>query len=213
LLGARRLPEGLSNATGNLLDIGAADRWIAEHLPIAVHYVALDYPSTGRDMYGASPDVFADGARLPFADATFDNVVCLEVLEHVPDPAVIIAEIARVLRPGGQAWLSMPFLYPVHDAPFDFQRYTMFGLRRDLERAGLAVTTATPVGHALRTVGVLACLAVSGGIYQRGGVYWLLAPVAALLVFALNCLAWVSSHCWPDWDGISTGNEVKATKP
>jgi SAM-dependent methyltransferase len=164
-------------------------------------------------MYGARPDVFADGARLPFADATFDNVVCLEVLEHVPDPAIVIAEIARVLRPGGQAWLSMPFLYPVHDAPFDFQRYTIFGLRRDLERSGMAVTAAAPVGSAIRTVGVLACLAVTGGVYQRGGAYWLLAPIAAVLVLAVNCLAWVSSHCWPDWDGISTGHEVEATKP
>lgn len=212
LLGPRSPPASLQNAAGTVLDVGAADSWLRPHLPSGVSYVALDYPATGRHMYGARPDVFADGARLPFADESFDGAVCLEVLEHVPDPAIVISEIARVLRSGGRAWLSMPFLYPVHDAPFDFQRYTAHGLRRDLERAGLQVVTLHRTGHALRTAGLLASLAVAGGVYRRGGWFNLLIPVAALLVFMLNCSAYALSMVWPDWDGMGFGHEVEARK-
>lgn len=213
LLGPRRLPLGLELATGIVLDVGAADRWLVPYLSAAADYIALDYPATGQDLYRARPDVFGDGARLPFIDNAIDAVACLEVIEHVPDPAIVITEIARVLRPGGRIWLSIPFLYPVHDAPFDFQRYTAHGLRRDLERAGLQVVSIRQTGHALRTAGLLASLAIAGGVYRRGGFYTLLIPVAALLVLLINCSVFVLSLAWPDWDAMASGHEAEARKP
>ncbi|HEY8491941.1 MAG TPA: class I SAM-dependent methyltransferase [Dehalococcoidia bacterium] len=55
--------------------------------------------------------VVADGAELPFPDASFDHVVCAETLEHVPDPGAVVDEIVRVLKPGGTAGFSVPDLY------------------------------------------------------------------------------------------------------
>lgn len=214
LLGRRRPPSGLGKATGSLLDIGAADRWIVPHLADDVRYVALDFPSTGRDLYGARPDVYADGAALPFADASFDGVLCLEVLEHVRRPAAVVAEIARVLKPGGRGWISMPFLYPLHDAPHDYQRYTEFGLRRDVGQAGLDIVTSTKSGSAIETAGLLACLAIAGVLRERRGLrLWLLAPVAAVLVLTVNVAAWILSRVWPDWSHLSIGHEVEVRKP
>lgn len=212
LLGPRRLLPGMDSASGMLLDIGAADRWIERLLPQGAHYIALDYPATGKDIYEARPDVFADGARLPFADCSLDCVVCLEVIEHVTDPALVVGEIARVLRVGGRAWLSMPFLYPVHDAPHDYQRFTVHGLRRDIGRAGLEVVSIRQCGHAIRTAGLLASVAVAGGVYGRTGAARLLLPIAASLVLLINTAAFAVSLVWPDWDGSCILHEVEVRK-
>src|SRR5690606_22246129 len=100
LLGPRRAPGFMKAFRGRILDIGSGDRWIESELPGDARYVALDYPATGVDMYGGRPDVLADARKLPFVDGSFDAVLCLEVLEHVPHPGEVLAEIARVLKPG-----------------------------------------------------------------------------------------------------------------
>lgn len=199
LLGRRTIPASLDDFSGLVRDIGAADRWIEQHLPVGAAYVAVDYPATGRDLYGARPDIFADGAHLPISSASFDGVICLEVLEHVPDPSIVVAEIARVLKRGGRAWLSMPFLYPLHDAPFDFQRYTEYGLRRDIQRAGLEVVALRKSGDAIRSAGLLMSLAIAGGVHARSGkAGWLLLPLAATFVLVANLAAGLLSWVWPD---------------
>ncbi|MBW8368696.1 MAG: class I SAM-dependent methyltransferase [Arenimonas sp.] len=214
LLGRRALPVGLPGFAGSLLDIGAGDRWIEGKLPIPVNYVALDFPATGRDLYAATPDVYADAARLPFADASFDGVLCLEVLEHVRDPAAVMLEIARVLKPGGKGWLSMPFLYPVHDAPFDFQRFTEHGVRRDVCRAGLELTRCRPSLHAARSAGLLASLAVAGGVKASPpALAALLLFPAAGMVLAINLLSFALSLAWPDWTALSAGHDFEVRRP
>ena len=213
LLGVRRPPSGISMFEGIALDIGAADKWIAKHLAAEVQYVALDYPATGAQMYGARPDVFADAARLPFRDAVFDAVICLEVLEHVPDPGQVVMEISRVLKTNGRAWISMPFLYPLHDAPFDFQRYTEYGLRRDVERSGLRVVSLNKKEHAIKAVGLLACLAIAGALHKRTPLMAaLLLPFAAMMVLGVNVMAYGMSILWPDWQHISSGYELQVYK-
>jgi SAM-dependent methyltransferase len=214
LLGRREVPAELGQFSGTLLDIGSGDRWLAARLPASVRYVALDYPATGRDLYAATPDVFADAAALPLADASMDGVVCLEVLEHVPDPARVLREIARVLKPGASAWLSMPFLYPVHDAPFDFQRYTEHGLRRDVSGAGLELANCRPSLHAVRSAGLLASLAVAGGVNASPGplAALLLLPAAAL-VLVINLGSFALSLLWPNWPALSAGHTFKVRRP
>ena len=69
-------------------------------------------------------DLLADAAFVPLAGATFDLVVCGELLEHVPDPKPVLREIYRVLKPGGTVLITVPFLFRIHADPFDFGRYT-----------------------------------------------------------------------------------------
>lgn len=214
LLGPRRPPAGIETLRGRLLDIGAADRWIAGHLCDGVEYVALDYPATGRDLYGAKPHVFADAARLPFADACLDGVACLEVIEHVRDPAEVLQEISRVLKSDGRAWITMPFLYPVHDAPHDYQRFTEHGLRHLAAKAGLEVVSLRKMGHAVRSAGLLGCLAIAGGVVERQGLAALLLyPPAALATLTINLGAFAVSTVWPDWDAMGMGHELLVRKP
>lgn len=213
LLGRRQIPRGLENATGVILDIGAADRWITAHLPETARYIALDYPATGNAFYDAQPDIFADACSLPIADQCIDGVVCLEVIEHVPDPALALKEIARVLKPSGRAWVSMPFLYPVHNEPFDFQRFTEFGLRRDVARASLEVVSLHQSGHAIRAAGLIMCLAIAGGVDAKKGVLKIiLLPIALLAIVLTNAVSWLMSLVWPDWKNIATGHFLELRK-
>ncbi|MFQ5662380.1 MAG: methyltransferase domain-containing protein [Terriglobia bacterium] len=87
-------------------------------------------------------DLAANAARLPFLDSSCDTVACHALLEHVEDPAAVVAEIARVLKPGGSVDASVPFCHPWHGYPADYQRFTREGLARlfrDFECISLGV--------------------------------------------------------------------------
>lgn len=85
---------------------------------------------TGIDIKsGPGVDVVASVYALPFSDGEFDTVLCISVLEHLEEPGRAIAEIKRVLKSGGHAIVSVPFLFPIHDAPGDYWRFTKFGLQ------------------------------------------------------------------------------------
>jgi SAM-dependent methyltransferase len=127
------------HARGRVLDVGCGDKRLAQYcLAQADLYIGLDHPAT----FGGRPEnveVFGTALALPFPDGTFDTVVSFEVLEHVPDSRGMVAELQRVLKPGGRLILSTPFLWGEHCQPHDYFRFTVFGLRRLFEDAGLAV--------------------------------------------------------------------------
>ena len=84
----------------------------------------------GTDVYASSNTrLVADGHSLPFADASFDGVWIQAVLEHVLDPADVVAEIVRVLKPDGLVYAETPFMQQVHEQAYDFTRFTKSGHR------------------------------------------------------------------------------------
>ena len=96
---------------GRLLDVGCGERPY-RGLPCAVtEWVGFDDPSNaGADAHGRAE-------AMPFADASFDTVLCTQVIEHVTEPKAVVAECARVLRPGGAVIISAPQYWEVHEAP------------------------------------------------------------------------------------------------
>jgi SAM-dependent methyltransferase len=121
---------------GVVIDVGCGQqpyRSLITAAPSQVtRYVGVDMPS---ERY-AGHDVAWDGVRLPIGAEVADQVLLTEVLEHCPEPSLVLAEVARVLRPGGRLLLTVPFLWPLHDAPYDEWRYTPFALQRLLAAAG-----------------------------------------------------------------------------
>ena len=204
-----------SHATGTVLDIGCANRWIEPHLGSETRYIGLDYWDTGKNLYKARPDIFADAAGLPAAAQSCDTVVLLEVLEHIRNPQEALQEAFRVLRPGGHLLLSMPFLYPIHDAPHDYQRMTRHGLERDLENAGLDIVSIEQKNSSLESAAVLACLALGGAIVQsiqRRKAALVFTPVLLILIVLINILGWTAARIFPNWAALTTGYRLLARK-
>jgi SAM-dependent methyltransferase len=117
-----------------VLDAGAGNAPYRELFDHCV-YVTTDW--SGSVHAGArQADVIASLDDLPITDASFDAVVCTQVLEHVSEPAVVLSELRRILRPDGRLWLTVPLTWPLHEEPFDFFRFTPYGLADLLRRAG-----------------------------------------------------------------------------
>ncbi len=76
-----------------------------------------------------NPEIVGDAQDMPFGDATYSTILCTEVLEHIPNPQKAIDEMYRVLRPGGVLILTTRFLFPIHDAPGDYWRFTPYSLK------------------------------------------------------------------------------------
>jgi SAM-dependent methyltransferase len=201
---------------GTVLDIGCGDRWLETLITADSRYIGLDSVHTGTELYGARPALYADATRLPIADASIDRVALLDVLEHLEHPQAALREIARVLKPGGSLLVSVPFLYPVHDAPFDFQRPTEHGLKRDLHAAGLSIAWIKNNDHALRAAAILAALSVAGVALEsvrRRNWRVVLVPLLIGLIPLINLAGWVGVRVFPDWPAATSGYRLKADKP
>jgi SAM-dependent methyltransferase len=192
----RDLRQDGGRLQGRLLDVGCGNQPYRALLTGVKSYIGLDYPVTQAIQdFQSRPEVYGDARRLPFADASFDAVLCAQVLEHVDRPQQVLREIGRVLKPGGCGILSAPFIYNLHVEPYDFFRFSPFGLRTLLEGAGLKVRAMRCQGGiGTAVVQLLHNWAISGmaRLARRrralAGVFALAAPLL-LLGCAANNLA------------------------
>jgi SAM-dependent methyltransferase len=149
--------------SGRLMDLGCGNQ------PFRSWYEPLVDEVVPVDAAPLPGVVVVDlGEPLPFADGSFDTVLCTQVLEHVGNAELAMGEIARVLRPGGHALITVPFLYPTHEAPYDFQRFTHYGISGLARRHGLDVVDLGAQGGPVLMVAHYAVLAVSQAITAAG---------------------------------------------
>lgn len=114
---------------GKLLDVGCGDKPYQKWFCNVDEYVGVDiYPGPKVDI------VIDETSQWPFDDSTFDAVWCTQVFEHVKDLDHILDEIYRVLKPQGILMITVPFLYNEHGSPYDFRRFTIYGLKQLLEK-------------------------------------------------------------------------------
>ncbi len=119
-----------------VLDAGAGEapyRSLFDHLT----YESADFEQVDKP-YARSTYV-CDLAAIPVEDARFDAIVFNQVMEHLPEPRAVLLEFFRVLKPGGHVIYTGPLFYEEHEQPYDFYRYTQFGLRHLFEQAGYAI--------------------------------------------------------------------------
>jgi ubiquinone/menaquinone biosynthesis C-methylase UbiE len=124
---------------GDILDFGCGSKPYESLFLNAKSYVGVDIEVSGHSHADSKVDFFYDGKRLPFSDNSFESVVCFEVLEHVFNIDEVLSEISRVLKPNGCLLVTVPFAWDEHEIPYDFARYTSFGISNVLERNGFKI--------------------------------------------------------------------------
>lgn len=163
----------------------------------------------------AKPDTLGDVHELPFGDSLYDYILCTEVLEHLHSPWIAISEMKRVLKPGGKLILTTRFIFPIHEAPHDYYRYTEYGLKHlfkdwNIRELQAETESFSAVGALMQRLGFQSKV--------RGG---------KLTKMCLYMLAWIFDHL--NWllvkeygdirkdvvqrNIITTGYYLSATKP
>jgi SAM-dependent methyltransferase len=141
---AQSLPAG-----ARMLDAGAGEGNYKKYFS-KQRYCGLDLAIGDAQWDYTRIDVLGDLSLLPFDAGTFDAALNVVTLEHVTDPARVLCELARVLKPGGSLLLIAPLEWEEHQQPHDYYRYTRYGLEFLLKQAGFAEIAIEPVGGFFR---------------------------------------------------------------
>lgn len=183
--GVLRVAAGI---TGDVLDFGCGEKPYKALFRNARSYVGVDLEVSGHDHAQSKVDFFYDGRTLPFRDGRFDAVVSFEVLEHVFNVDEVLGEIRRVLKPGGQLLITIPFAWDEHEAPYDFARYTSFGIEEVLERNGIEVVELRKTTTYVLAVCQMWIAYVTQHVLPRRP-SWLRAVGQLVFVFPMNVVA------------------------
>jgi len=190
----RNLANTCAQLSGTVLDVGCAEGLPRKFLPADANYIGLDYYSTATGWYGTQPDLYGDAQSLPIEDNGVDHALLLDVLEHLPNPDRCLKELHRVIKAGGSLTIQVPFLYPLHDAPLDFHRWTRFGLCNAAQRHGYSIAADISIGHPLEAAALCANIALSKSVINWLKSWNPLAVIAIVLpvvVLTVNSIAWI----------------------
>lgn len=194
--------------TGKTLDVGCGSKPY-ESLYQATGYVGLEY-DTPENRASKRADFFYDGQVFPFDDAEFDSVVANEVFEHVFNPDIFLNELCRVLKPGGNVLMTMPFVWDEHEQPHDFARYSSFGIRSLLERHGFVVVEQRKSMDDIRVIFQL----INAFIYKKTvtQIGWLNLCLTILLMSPFNLMGELLNLVLPRNQDLYLDNVILARK-
>lgn len=207
----KNLNEIAGLLSGRILDIGCGEKLIKNKITDNCEYVGLDYYKTATEWYESTPEVFGDAHTLSFPDKSFDCVLLLDVMEHLPDPGKCLDEVNRVLSDTGIFIIFVPFLYPIHDSPLDFRRWTIYGLRQLTDKHGFTISEEKHDGNILETAGLLLNIAISKTILNwihkknPAAILILLLP---FMVLTINFFVWIVNCISPEDSMMPTGYRI-----
>lgn len=137
-----------------ILDVGCGHKPYS-HLFAKNNYIGIEIDDGNRNLTGKDPDKFYDGETIPYKDQEFDLIICTQVLEHTLHPANLIKEMYRVLRDGGQIFVTAPLISQEHEQPYDFWRFTQFAHQKLFTEANFIDIEIYPTCNFFSSLGQL----------------------------------------------------------
>jgi SAM-dependent methyltransferase len=184
----------LPRVRGTLVDVGSGAQPFRDLIHADVRYIAVDIADAETQFGYRTPDTrYFDGSVLPVADKASDAVLCTETLEHVPDTVPFVRELARILAPGGQLILTVPFAARWHFVPHDYWRFTPAALTKLLCAADFQDVRIYARGGALtvaayKVLGYVLLLLAGHGHHGIAAMVWRLVGICLLPIAVMAVL-------------------------
>lgn len=140
--------------TGIVLDIGCGNKPYEKLFTGAIKYFGLDIPvHYSANKEDKKADIYCNLIRsLPIKNACIDGVIATEILEHMINPTFFLEECSRIMKKDGCILITTPMTWEMHEIPFDYYRYTKFGLIKLLENSGFKIERIIPHSNSFLTV-------------------------------------------------------------
>jgi SAM-dependent methyltransferase len=196
--------------SGRVMDFGCGSKPYAKLFIGATEYIGVDVESTGHNHRNSDVDVYYRDNSLPFPNEYFDGVFSSEVFEHIFNLEEILCELARVVRPGGKLLITVPFLWGEHEVPYDFARYSSFGISYLLRKHGFKIIEQKKsLGYFLSCVQIFTVY-LHLHVFPRNRFLRIL--LGAIIIFPIHCVALFLNLVFPYRDDLYMNNIVLAER-
>jgi len=204
----QNVSELIEHLNGKLLDIGCGTKPYQDLCKVD-EYIGLEIDDEGNRNHNYA-DVFYDGKTIPFENNTFDSILSNQVFEHVFNPNDFLKEINRVTKRGGVMLMTVPFVWDEHEQPYDYARYSSFGLRHILNENGFEVIEHRKSNNGLEVIFQLLNDYIFKKTVTKSGYLNLLFML--LLMAPVNVVGLLLSKVLPKNDDLYLDNIVLAKK-
>jgi SAM-dependent methyltransferase len=161
----KAISSNLNMLKGKLLDLGCGEMPYKEYIMDGnkkiVEYIGVDIRNSAHHQE-VKPDVYWDAKKIPLHGNSVDSIIATEFFEHIPNISEILLECFRVLRKNGVILFTVPFVWPLHETPYDQYRYTPYSLKRLFKEAGFRSITVKTLGSYHASLAQMICIWLNG---------------------------------------------------
>ncbi len=199
----------ISNLNGKLLDVGCGTKPYENICNNVNEYIGLEIDDEGNRQHKFA-DIFYDGKTIPCKDKEFDSILSNQVFEHVFNPNEFLKEVNRVTKMGGVFLMTVPFVWDEHEQPYDYARYSSFGLKHILSENGFEIVQHKKSNNGVEVIFQL----INAYLYKitTTNFFYLNVIITLVLMAPINIIGLFLSKILPRNNDLYLDNIVLSTK-